>query len=145
MANTIFGGGDKNNEVYEQKFSSQSKTLLKLIERQKEAENSLDLLGEKLELLDHNSVKNFKKAFSDIKVLGEELRDLREAFEKQGEFNTKVKRQLSLMASTDDVSHLEKYIELWNPMDFVTRQEIDELRAKIKDDLVEIIEKFMKD
>ncbi|MCA9487187.1 MAG: hypothetical protein KC548_06025, partial [Nanoarchaeota archaeon] len=118
MANTIFGGGDKNNEVYEQKFSSQSKTLLKLIERQKEAENSLDLLGEKLELLDHNSVKNFKKAFSDIKVLGEELRDLREAFEKQGEFNTKVKRQLSLMASTDDVSHLEKYIELWNPMDF---------------------------
>ena len=146
MANSIFSGGDKQQQnEFKEKVDTHSKALLTVVERQKDLENSLDLINEKIELLDHNTIKNVKKVFNDLKTAKDDVRDLKHEIKELKEFNVKVQKQLALMTTKDEVEKLEKYIDLWQPMDFVTRQELGDFRSKIKSDIEKIIEKFLEE
>ncbi|MFW6286277.1 MAG: hypothetical protein ACOC16_04115 [Nanoarchaeota archaeon] len=145
MVSNIFGNGnDKLQTEFKEKVDTQSKAILTVFEKQKDVESSVDLLKEKLDLLDHNSIKNIKKIFNDIKSIRGELRELKSDINEIKEFNTKVQKQLNITASKDDVNKLDKYIDLWQPMDFVTRTELEQFRKKITKDLEKIVERFMK-
>jgi predicted nucleic acid-binding Zn-ribbon protein len=145
MANSIFGqGGEaKEEETFKSTVDTHSKALLTVVQRQKDLESSVDLLSEKLELLDHNAVKNFKKYNNEMKELRVEIRDLKVSMEQIKEFNEKVARQMKMLAGRDEVTKLEKYIDLWEPMNFLTRDEMEDFRSKIKEDFEKIIEKFL--
>lgn len=146
MSSNLFNNGKKEEgSGFAEKVDTHTKTILAIIQRQKDIESSLDLVGEKIELLDHNSVKNFKKDHNDIKSLRDDIRELKQSLEDIREFNAKIKKQLKLMSTVDDVKKLEKYVDLWNPMDFVTRQEMDDFREKIKGDLISIVENFLEE
>jgi len=147
MNNNLFGGNPdvKMQDEMSEKIETHSKVILTVVERLKNSESNLDLVNEKLELLDHNSVKNFKKVFSEIKGLREEIRDMRHDIDVIKEFNAKASKQIRLMTTVDEVKRLEKYIDLWNPMEFVTRQEIDKFRDGIIDDLSLIVRDFMRE
>ena len=143
MSTNIFGNEGKNGE-FKEKFDTQSKTLLSITQRQKDLESSTDLLDEKIELLDHNSISNFKKIFSDVKSLRADIRHLSDEVKNLKEFNSKVVKQLKLMTTKDEVAKLEKYIDLWNPMDFVSREENKANRDEFKEILREIIGEFLE-
>ena len=146
MGNNIFGnqaGVDKKGDAFQNKVDTHSKAILTVIERQKDIESSLDLLNEKLELVDHNSIKNFKKIFQDIKNLRGDVREVKQELNKIQEFNTKISKQMSLFTTKDEVTKLEKYIDLWDPMGFVTREELEENNKKQIENLKEIVKKFL--
>lgn len=145
MSNSIFSNSDKKSPDFQDKVDTHSRTLVSVIQRQKDLEASFDLFNEKLELLDHNAVKNFKNIFDDLREIKNEIRDLKHEIEILKEFNSKVTKQLRLFSPKDEVEKLEKYIDLWNPMQFVTRDELRDHREKIKKDLIGIIEKFLED
>jgi predicted RNase H-like nuclease (RuvC/YqgF family) len=141
MGSSIFGDSkDEHSEAFT-KIDTHSKAILIVTQRQKDLESKLDLVSEKIELLDHNSISNIKKINSDIKSLRTDMRDLTTDLEELKSFNSKVKKQLSLMTTKDEVKKLEKYIDLWNPMTFVTRQEL----KKNKEDTVEMIREIIGD
>ncbi len=147
MANNmnLFGSGkpdEKQVEFYD-KVDTHSKALLTLVQRQKDIESSMDLLNERIELLDHNSVSQLKKIFDDNKTLREEIKDLKHEIKEIKEFNMKVIKQLKLVATHDEVVKLEKYIDLWNPMEFVTRDELVEHRDKVKSEVERIFKKYL--
>jgi len=144
MANNIFGGSkDSKKEEMQNKADSQSKAVLNLFQRQKDIESSLDLLGEKIELVDHNTINNFKKSFADIKELRENIREIKQELETLKEFNSKLSKQLKIIATKDEVSKLEKYIDFWEPMGFVTREEMQENNKKQVQALKEVIQKIL--
>ena len=144
MTNSIFSGGDKEKQTeFKEKVDTHSKAILTVVERQKDLENTLDLINEKIELLDHNTIKNVKKVFNDVKAIKDDMNELKHDIKDLKEFNIKVQKQLALMTTKDEVEKLEKYIDLWQPMDFVTRQELSDFRSKIKSDIEKIIEKFL--
>lgn len=146
MGNSIFGGGNEKQQTeFKEKVDTHSKAILTVIERQKNIENSLELLNEKLELLDHNAIKNFKKIFNDTKNIKTDLRELKQDIIEIKDFNTKMSKQLKLMVTKDEVLKLEKYIDLWNPMEFITRGEMEEFRVKITSDIKHIINNFLKE
>ncbi|MCA9495359.1 MAG: hypothetical protein KC589_00305 [Nanoarchaeota archaeon] len=146
MSGNIFTGKDeKSKEEFHEKVEVHSKAILTVVERQKDLESSIDLIDEKLELLDHNSIKNFKSLFADIKAIREDMRDLQQDIIKIKEFDSKVSKQIKIMTTRDEVQKLEKYIDLWNPMDFVTRGELEEIHDKTIKELRKIIEKFLKE
>ena len=141
MGSSIFNSDDKSKQEFASKVDVHSKALLSVTQRQKDLESTLDLLDEKIELLDHNSISNFKKIFSDIKALRTEIVDLRAEIDSMKEFDSKVSKQLKLMTTKDEVMKLEKYIDLWNPMDFVTREE----HVKEKEEFVAILKKIIEE
>jgi len=132
MTSNIFGGDNKAQTEFNDKVNVHSKALLNVVERLKDLESSLDLLNDKIELLDHNSVKNFKEIFHDIKVSRENISELKSSFVKVNEFNHKITKQIKLMTTKNEVSKLEKYIDLWNPMEFVSRDEVNQLQDKLR-------------
>lgn len=146
MGSNIFSGGDeqKKQAEFKEKVDVHSKAILTVVERQKNLESSFDLVNEKIELLDHNSIKQFKKFNTDLKSLREDIRNIKHDIVHIKEFNLKISKQFRLVSTKDEVQKLEKYIDLWNPMDFVTRQELDDYREKMKSDFEKIIKGFLK-
>jgi dihydroxyacetone kinase-like predicted kinase len=146
MSSNIFGGGaEKAQTEFKEKVDTHSKALITVVERQKDIESSLDLLNEKLELVDHNSIKNFKKLFNDQKTIRSDMRDLKVELENLKDYSGKITKQLRLMTTKDEVTKLEKYIDLWNPMEFVTRDELKDHQKKTVDQLKKIIQEFLKE
>ena len=146
MANNIFGnqsGTEKKGDAFQNKVDTHSKAILTVIERQKDVESSLDLLNEKLELVDHNSIKNFKKIFQDIKNIRGEVREVKQDLKKIQDFNMRISKQMALFTTKDEVTKLEKYIDLWDPMGFVTRDELEENNKKQVQVFKEIVKKFL--
>ncbi len=141
----IFNSSDKkSDEMFKEKVDVQSKAILTVTQRQKDLESSLDIVSEKLEMLDHNSVSNSKKTNNDIKNIRDEIHDIKQEIKQIQEFNAKVVKQVKMMAGSDEVAKLEKYIDLWNPMDFVTREELEKSNKQTVDVLREIVESFLK-
>ena len=144
MSTNIFGGGDeKAHAEVKEKVDTHSKAILTVVEQQKEIESNFDLLNEKIELLDHNSIKNFKKLNDDIKHIRADLRDLKQEVESLREFNVKVSKQLKLMTTKDEVVKLERYIDLWNPMEFITREELKRRNDEMKEEFKKVVTEIM--
>lgn len=143
MSSNIFGKGDDKEKQFGEKVEVHSKAILNIIERHKNLESSIDLINEKIELLDHNSIKSFKKLINDQKNISSDIRDLKQDIVGIKEFNRKFTKQIKLMTTKDEVMKLEKYIDLWNPMNFATKDELQELRKQIKKDIEKIIEGFL--
>lgn len=144
-SSSVFDNKKKGQEFVKEQVDTHSKAILTVTQRQKDIEGSLDLLSEKLDLLDHNSIRNFRKANDEVKDAHNEIKELKAEIETLKEFNSKMAKQIKLMSTRDEVTKLEKYIDFWEPMNFVTRDEIAELRQKIKGDLEEIIEKVLEE
>ena len=73
-----------------------------------------------------------------------DVRELKTEIKKNKEFNSKITKQLKLMSTKDDVTKLEKYIDFWNPMEFVTRVELENYSDKMKKELKKIVSEFLK-
>lgn len=145
MSTNIFGNsGNDEHKQFQEKVDTHSKTILSVIQRQKDLESSFDRLGEKFEFLDHNNIENFKKVFNDFKAIKSEIRDIKTDIQKIKEQNLKIVKQLKITAQIDEVKKLEKYIDLWEPLNFVTREELKESQEKFKEELAKIIEEFLK-
>lgn len=138
-------GSDTSNQSQElqSKVDIHSKSLVSVVERQKDLENKIDIMDEKIELLDHNSIREIKKLSSDIKHLRDEIHDIKADLEQIKEFQIKVKKQFKITSTKDEVQKLERYIDLWNPMQFATREELLDMRDKIIGHLSEDIKKFL--
>lgn len=144
MAGNLFGGGqDNKGDEFKDKVDVHSKALITATQRIKDLESTQDLMNEKIELLDHNSIKNFKKLFAEQKELRTQILELKQEINKIKDFKKKVTKQIKLMATGDEISKLEKYIDLWNPMDFVTREELEENQRKTVKQIEEIVMNFI--
>ena len=143
MPTNIFSGDDKNKKEFSDKIDTHSQALLSMTQRQKDLELKIDLADEKIELLDHNSISNFKKISADIKSLRTDILSLRHDINSIKEFNMRVSKQLRIMTTKDEVAKLEKYIDLWNPIEFLTREEHDKSKEEFIGILTKIIEEFL--
>ena len=114
MSSNIFTGGDEKNKDFASKVDTHSKTLVTIIQRQKDIESLLENIHEKIDLIDHNAVSDFKKVFVKTKQLGEDISDLKVEIQKIKDFNEKIPKQLKLFATVDEVKKLEKYVDLFD-------------------------------
>ena len=144
--NTFFSKNDKNkNSLIDEKINSQSKAIIKLSQRMKDLEDGNENYNDKIELVEKTSNDNLKKVFSQIKILKDENLKLKTKISLIEEFNKRLLNKLKILASKDKVLELEKYIDFWEPVKFITREEMKDYREKIKVDLEKIVEKFLKD
>jgi len=147
MVNNIFSSSDSKKEEeteFKEKFDTHSKALLDVIQRQKALESTLDLTNEKIELLDHNSIKNIKQIKVETKDLRTDILELRSEIQEIKSFNSKALKQLKITSTKDEVTKLERYIDLWNPMNFVTREELKADHDKFKKELIDELKKILK-
>lgn len=90
-------------------------------------EDRLGNLGERVELIDKNLISYHKSLTSEIRTINSDIKDLNAKLFELNEKLDIVVRELRNMTTRDEVKALEKYITLWNPMNFITRDQIERI------------------
>ena len=90
-------------------------------------EGKYAIFGERLLIINQNMIAEYKKISQNIKELHRDINELREELDNTKEVIKKMVKEINQFARLDDVKVLEKYINLWNPMNFVTENEVLDL------------------
>ena len=115
-------------------------TLNELIGRIRINESKISSLRERLLVTDSNMILEYKKLSYNIRSLQHEIQAIKkEVYEIRESIRDMIK-EMQNFAKKSDLKVLEKYINLWNPLNFVTDKEvkkiIDEELQKIKESRV---------
>ncbi len=90
----------------------------------KSLEDKYTTLRKKAQVTEQNMLANDKKIISDVKVINSEILDLKTDLNDLKEKLTLLIKELKLSATKEEVKILQKYIGYWEPLNFVTRQEL---------------------
>jgi len=84
-------------------------------------------LKEKVLVINQNMLEEFKTLLNEIKGVTTDLKEIKDSTAK---FQITIKQlvsELDSFANKDQVKALEKYINLWSPLNFVTEEEVKSL------------------
>jgi len=81
-------------------------------------------LRRKSQLTDEKLLGAEQKLATELKSLSQELVDMRRAVADLQENMNLMKGELAHAASQYDLKALEKYVEYWQPLDFVTKEDL---------------------
>jgi len=93
-------------------------------ERIRVLESKYDNLRDRMILVNENLVGEYKKLSDDIKVLDSELKDLKKDIFEMKDALRHILTELQHFARKEHFQVLEKYINMWNPFNFVTEGEV---------------------
>jgi IS1 family transposase len=84
-------------------------------------------LRRKTQLMDQNMLNRVKKFSTDFKTINSEISELRQML---ADINNKILliiRELRLCAKKEEVNVLQKYVSMWEPVNFITRKEVEDI------------------
>ena len=91
------------------------------------AEENYSNLRKKTQLTDQNMLKSNKRIDTEIKAINEDTKEIRKEI---GDINSKIgqiAKELQIFAKKDDVKTLQKYVNLWEPIKFVTHDQVENI------------------
>ena len=107
-----------------------SYVLSDLNARVRTLENKYNLFGERLLLVNQNMIEEYKKIAKDLKTTESELREIKSELFNLKEALKEIAKEISNFARKDDIKVLEKYINMWDPLKFITVEEVNDLIDK---------------
>lgn len=84
-------------------------------------------LRRKTQVTDQNMLEHNKRITTELKLFGSELTDLKKDIFDIKSTIRKIITELQMAAKKEDVAILQKYINLWQPMNFVTQKEVESI------------------
>ena len=85
---------------------------------------------ERLILINQNMIDEFKLFTTSVETLSEEIKLLRQEMEEIKSITQSLRRASKQFADKKDVKVLEKYINVWNPMNFPTQKDLERAMSK---------------
>ncbi|MFH1065834.1 MAG: hypothetical protein V1734_05000 [Nanoarchaeota archaeon] len=112
--------------------------VVELVNRIRILESKYTLMSERLLIVNQNMIEHHKQLTKDIKGEEAEIRNVKNDLEKVKNILKHLSEEAANFSRKDEVKLLEKYIKLWNPINFVTETDVKnilqrELR-KIRDE-----------
>jgi len=93
-------------------------------------ESKFGNLREKTLIVNQNMIQSYKNLSTEIKLLNEDIRELKTDMFELKENMQKIVQELRFFVGKNEFKVLEKYINMWNPLNFVTQKEVEELIKK---------------
>jgi len=87
-------------------------------------EERVDNLRSHLELVDSSLIEKHKTVISEIRNIEDGQRALRSDMDMLKDLAERLAKRMEAFASKEEVKVLERYVELWQPLNFVTRSEV---------------------
>ncbi len=116
----------------ESTYQDLNQVLLDIVNRLRSLESKYNLLGERLLVVNQNMINQFKKNNVEIKTADEEVKELKTELFKTREAIKDLTREMQFFATKEDFKVLEKYINLWNPMKFITEKDLEKALESLK-------------
>ena len=118
----LFGG--KPKEVEAGPSLDVLSELNTLIRRMKLLEEQVTTLRRKQQMLEQNMLHGTKKMINEGKLLGSDMTEIRDTLRKIEDKVILVIKELKLSAKKDELDLLKRYVNLWEPVNFVTKNEV---------------------
>jgi len=117
----------------------------KLYSLVKALEIKINNLNREFNLVKNDLMKRSSDTKKNIKNFDKELLDLRHKQEENIRKTDLIIKELKQTAGREEVQVLKKYIEFWNPVNFVTQKDLDRLFEQKKNDLIAEMKAKMKE
>lgn len=88
----------------------------------------------RIQVIDQNMILNNKRQAIEMKAIRSDLSDLKKKIDDINEKIELLIKGLKESAKKEDIDFLQKYINLWEPMNFITRKEVERLIEEAKTD-----------
>ncbi len=113
-------------------------------------ENKYSLFGERLLVINQNMIEEYKKIIRNIRSVDDEIKEIKKDIFNIKEIISGLTKELKLFARKDSLKVLEKYINLWNPMNFVTEKDVNNIinhndEILLKKEFLEFMEEQKKE
>ena len=95
-------------------------------------ENKYVLVRERMFVINQNMIDGYKKLMSEIKAVDSDLKEIKGDLFSIKESMRHLVKEMDSFARKENLKVLEKYINMWNPLKFVTEEEVLELIKKKK-------------
>lgn len=95
--------------------------------RLKVSEERYTNLRTKVELTEQNMLSRDKQISTEIKTTNADVHELKKELAEIKERMLMLIKELQTCAKREEVKVLEKYINLWEPVNFVTRNEVEDI------------------
>jgi uncharacterized protein (DUF342 family) len=106
--------------------------LTELSRRLRTLEGRYTNLQTKTQVIEQNMISSYKRLLSEIKTTNSDVREVKKEFQEIKERILSLIQELQSCAKKEEIKVLQKYVHLWEPMNFVTREEVEELMEEKK-------------
>ncbi len=90
-------------------------------------ESKYNLFGERVLIINQNMIEEYKKILKEIKAINTDLQKMKLEITEMKSVVKNIVVEMDLFAKKDQVKVLEKYLDLWSPMNFVTEEQLTQL------------------
>ena len=87
-------------------------------------ETKYSLVRERMFVINQNMIDEYKKLGEDMQLLQSDIKELKTNLFEIKETTRQIIKELETFSKKDEVKVLEKYINFWNPLKFVTEKEV---------------------
>ncbi len=101
--------------------------VIQLGKRLQLMDDRIDSLRDHLEVLDNNLKDKDMGQTEQINSIWETLKEMKAELKESTETFQKIADKLDIFATKDQFKVLERYINMWDPLDAVTRREVEDL------------------
>ncbi len=101
-----------------------------LVNRVRILESKQSLFAEKLLIMNENMLEEYKKMMEEVKKTAAQINVVRDDMSNMQNILRHLTQEASGFAKQDDLKVLEKYINVWNPLNFVTEKDVLRLMGK---------------
>ena len=133
----LFPNKIPNPEEHVQKHSDKESTLSPLntkinniATRLKILEERNETLRKKIQLTEQNSIDAEKEHFEEMQLVSQNILSVKKTLAELSEKVGLLADEINNFVKTDEFKVLEKYVSFWEPMDFVTRKEVNDFLRK---------------
>jgi sugar phosphate isomerase/epimerase len=109
---------------------NQPSMMNELISRIRILERSHQNSREKILLINQNMIEEYKDIIEEMRNIKTEVKETKKDILKIQDTFKKVIDEMNSFARKEDIKVLEKYINMWNPINFVTEEEVLNLIKK---------------
>ena len=113
-------------------FSAQDE-LINVSRRLRTIEERYTNIDRKVELNEKNMIEWHKGTITELKTILSDFTELKKEINELKETVRAVVRNMQGFAKKDDVAVMKKYLELWEPIHFVTQEQVEIYKKKMRE------------
>ena len=124
----LFGGGAKGQKAPEgPSVAFLSDELTNISTRLRVLEERSSNVKKKQQLVEQNMISHRKKFSDEVDLLKEEIDEMKRTMREVENKIILIIKELRMTAKKEDVDSLKKYVELWEPVKFVTQNQVESI------------------
>jgi len=97
-------------------------------------ENKYSLMGERLLIINQNMIEEYKRSSKELQTITKDISNLKKDLEEIKNTLRHIVQEMSTFAKKENVKTIEKYINILNPLNFVTEEQVLKLLKEKKGD-----------